>query len=34
VLLALIVIHVAATAWHHFLKRDGVVARMVTGASG
>ena len=32
VLLALIVIHIAATAWHHFLKRDRVASRMIDGA--
>ena len=34
VLLALIVIHIAAAAWHHFVRRDRVVARMVDGAPG
>jgi len=34
VLLALIVIHIAAAAWHHFIKRDRVAARMVDGAPG
>jgi cytochrome b561 len=33
VLLALIVIHVAAAAWHHFLKGDRVASRMIDGAS-
>ena len=32
VLLALIVIHVAAATWHHFVKRDRVTARMIDGA--
>jgi cytochrome b561 len=32
VLLALIVIHVAAAIWHHFVKRDRVTARMIDGA--
>ena len=32
VLLALIVIHLAASVWHHFVKRDRVAARMI-GAS-
>jgi cytochrome b561 len=32
VLLALIVIHFAAAAWHHFIKRDRVTARMIDGA--
>jgi cytochrome b561 len=34
VLLALIVIHVAAAAWHHFVKRDRVTSRMIDGAPG
>lgn len=34
VLLALIVIHIAASAWHHFVKRDRVTSRMIDGASG
>ena len=34
VLLALIVLHVAAAAWHHFLRRDGVALRMVKGEPG
>jgi cytochrome b561 len=34
VLLALIVIHIAAAVWHHFIKRDRVAARMVDGAPG
>ena len=34
VLLTLIVIHVLATAWHHFIKRDRVAARMVDGQPG
>ena len=34
VLLALIVIHTAAAVWHHFIKRDGVTARMVDGHAG
>ncbi len=34
VLLALIVLHVAAAAWHHFAKRDRVVARMIDGSPG
>jgi cytochrome b561 len=33
-LLALVVIHTAAAAWHHFIKRDGVAARMVDGKAG
>ena len=32
-LLALIVIHLAAAAWHHFIRRDRVAARMVDGKS-
>jgi cytochrome b561 len=31
VLLALIVIHLGAAAWHHFIKRDRVAVRMVDG---
>jgi cytochrome b561 len=31
VLLALIVLHVAAAAWHHFVRRDRVAMRMVDG---
>ncbi len=34
VLLALIVLHVAAAAWHHFARRDRVTARMIDGAPG
>lgn len=34
VLLALVVIHVAAALWHHLLKRDTVVSRMVRGKAG
>ena len=34
VLLALIVIHFAAAAWHHFVKCDGVTSRMTDGAQG
>jgi cytochrome b561 len=34
VLLALIVIHLAAAAWHHFIKRDRIAARMVDGQPG
>ncbi|MFZ0762449.1 cytochrome b [Bradyrhizobium sp.] len=34
VLLALIVIHLAAAAWHHFVKHDRVAARMVDGEPG
>jgi len=34
VLLALVVLHVAAAAWHHFIKRDRVTMRMVTGERG
>ena len=33
-LLALIVIHLAAAAWHHFIKHDRVAARMVDGEPG
>jgi cytochrome b561 len=31
VLLALIAIHIAAALWHHFVKRDRVVVRMIDG---
>jgi cytochrome b561 len=34
VLLALIVVHLAGAAWHHFIKRDRVAARMIDGAPG
>jgi cytochrome b561 len=34
VLLALIVIHFAAAAWHQFIKRDRVAARMADGEAG
>jgi cytochrome b561 len=34
VLLALIVLHVAAAAWHHLGKRDRVLLRMVDGEAG
>jgi cytochrome b561 len=34
VLLALIVVHIAAAAWHHFVRRDRVAARMVDGEAG
>ena len=33
-LLALIVIHIAAAAWHHFVMRDRVAMRMVDGKAG
>lgn len=33
-LLALIVVHLAAAAWHHFIKRDRVTARMLDGQAG
>jgi cytochrome b561 len=32
-LLALIVLHVAAAAWHHFIRRDRVAMRMVSSTS-
>lgn len=32
VLLALVVIHLAAAVWHHFVRRDRVTARMIDGA--
>jgi cytochrome b561 len=31
VLLALIAIHAAAAAWHHFVRRDRVASRMISG---
>jgi cytochrome b561 len=34
VLLALIVIHLAAAIWHHFVKRDRVTSRMIDGEPG
>jgi len=34
VLLALIGIHLVAAAWHHFIRRDRVAARMVDGQAG
>jgi cytochrome b561 len=34
VLLALIGIHIAAVAWHRFVRRDRVAARMIDGAPG
>ena len=34
VLLALIVIHLVAALWHHFVKRDRVTGRMIDGAPG
>ena len=34
VLLALIAVHVIAALWHHFIRRDRVVARMVTDEAG
>jgi cytochrome b561 len=34
VLLALIVIHLGAAAWHHYIKRDRVAVRMVDGKAG
>jgi cytochrome b561 len=33
-LLALIVLHIAAAAWHHFIKRDRVTMRMIDGEPG
>ena len=30
-LLALIVLHVVAAAWHHFIRRDRIAARMLSG---
>jgi len=34
ILLGLIVLHVAAAVWHHFVRRDRVTIRMVTGEQG
>jgi cytochrome b561 len=34
VLLALIVLHIAAALWHHFIKRDRVAMRMIDGEPG
>jgi cytochrome b561 len=34
VLLALIVIHLLAALWHHFVRKDRVTARMVDGTAG
>jgi cytochrome b561 len=34
VLLALVVLHVAAALWHHFIKRDRVAMRMIDGEPG
>src|ERR1700752_4683467 len=34
VLLALIVLHAAAAAWHHFVRRDRVTVRMLSGTLG
>jgi cytochrome b561 len=34
ILLALIVLHVVAAAWHHFIKRDRVTMRMIRGEQG
>jgi cytochrome b561 len=34
VLLALIVVHLLAAAWHHFIRQDRVTARMVDGKAG
>jgi cytochrome b561 len=33
VLLALIVLHIAAAVWHHFVKRDRVAMRMIRGTA-
>jgi len=32
VLIALVVIHIGAAIWHHFVKRDRVAARMIDGS--
>ena len=34
VLLALVVLHVAAAVWHHFVRRDRVTMRMVKSEAG
>jgi len=34
VLIALVVIHIAAAIWHHFVKCDSVAARMIGGEAG
>ena len=34
VLLALIVLHILAAAWHHFVRRDRVATRMIKGEVG
>ena len=34
ILLALIVLHVAAALWHHFVRRDRVTSRMIDGSPG
>ena len=34
VLLGLVVVHVAAAAWHHFIRRDRVAARILDGRPG
>lgn len=34
VLLVLIAVHLVAALWHHFIRRDRVAARMVTGEAG
>jgi len=34
VLLALIVLHIGAALWHHFVNRDRVTSRMVDGSTG
>ena len=33
VLLALVVLHIAAAAWHHFVRRDRVAMRMIRGTA-
>jgi cytochrome b561 len=33
ILLALVAVHVMAAVWHHVIRRDGVTARMLEGAS-
>ena len=34
VLIAMVVLHIAAALYHHFVKRDHVLARMVSGEPG
>jgi cytochrome b561 len=34
VLIGLVTLHVLAALYHHFVKRDGVAVRMVSGEAG